>query len=227
LSFVSSAANAQEQGFYIGGGVGQTHFDYPIAEQIRDAYTPPPPDGFFSFVDASLGDDSDSGYKAFAGYKLTSWLGVEMAWHDLGQVDFGFGLAVVLDGQFIPDTRTDQVSEVSLQGPSLALVGDYVFNEQTSGKLRLGVFDADIDYVQGDVGFNANSVSKDEDSDQVAMLGLSAQYQFAPQWSVRGDWDYFKDVGRRIILGEDSGGGFGVMKAINTFSVNLVYDIGP
>jgi OmpA-like transmembrane domain len=214
LTAVCSFAHAQESGFYIGGGAGQASFDDSIAEQIQDAYTPQPPGVNFAFRSAAMTDDSDTSFKGFIGYKFMPWLGVELAWHDLGKVSFDYSLTSrSATGQVIFSETVSLSSEVSVQGPSLSVVGDYSFNEQFSGKLRLGLLDAEIDYRE-------SRNFRNSDNHSARLVGLSGQYQFTPQWGVRGDWDHIIGVGKRFDLGSDSNGEF---ESVDVLSLNLVY----
>jgi hypothetical protein len=62
-----AAAIAADNGFYLGGSVGQTTTDFP--GELSD-----------------LIDDEDQGYKIVAGYRLLDWFGVEASYVDLGEV---------------------------------------------------------------------------------------------------------------------------------------------
>jgi OmpA-like transmembrane domain len=217
LTALCGFAQAQESGFYIGGGAGQASFDDSIAEQIQDAYTPQPRGVNFAFRSAVMTDDSDTSFKGFIGYKFMPWLGAELAWHDLGKVGFDYSLtARSSTGQVILSEIANLSSEVSVQGPSLSVVGDYAFNEQFSGKLRLGLLDAEIDYRE-----SGSNDFRNSDNHSARLIGLSGQYQLTPQWGVRGDWDHIIGVGKRFDLGSDSNGEF---ESVDVLSLNLVYN---
>ena len=65
LTTLAASAQAADNGFYLGASVGRAGFE----DIVED----------FDF------DDDDVGWKAFAGFRFTNWLGAEASYIDFGE----------------------------------------------------------------------------------------------------------------------------------------------
>lgn len=214
----ASTAQAASPGFYVGAGIGQARYDDTIPTQIRDAYRNDPG---YSFVSASMVDDTDQAWKIFGGYRILPWLGVEFSWVDLGEVRSNFVLR-----SLVPLTNANAVIDgrYKISGPSGTVFGELDFTDNFSGLLRFGLYNAKLDYSEG--GLNAdNSPHSYSHSDSTTKItyGLGLNVRVNPSWDVRLDWDRYTDVGRRFALRNETNGRF---DHIDLISLNLAYRFG-
>jgi OOP family OmpA-OmpF porin len=70
-AFAQSSADENDEGFYIGGGVGQFNLKLDDVDQTDEAIE-------------SL-DDSDTAWKAFAGWRMNPYFSLEVAYVDFGR----------------------------------------------------------------------------------------------------------------------------------------------
>lgn len=218
LFATAGMAQAGGEGFYVGAGVGQARFDDGLPEQIRSAYTNYPD---YSFVSGRMTDDTDESWKIFGGYRFLPWLGMEFAWVDLGEV----GSNYVLHSQ-VPATNADAniFGHYGISGPSASLFGELDFNDRISGILRVGLFNAQLDYEETGTGADGLPHRFSNDSDNTKLTyGLGLNVRVNDNWDVRLDWDRYTDVGRRFALTDDGNGRF---DHIDLVSMNLAYRFG-
>ena len=142
-------------GAYVGAGAGRSDIDAS--------------DNGVSF------EDSDTGWKVFAGYAFNEYFAVEGAWVDFGDFNdnifdpfFGISLPVSLD----------------LDGFSVSGVGSYPIGESASVFGKVGVWSWDVDA-------KALGISSDDSGTDV-MFGVGGSYSFTDALSVRAEWERFK-----------------------------------
>lgn len=216
---LAGTAHAAEPGFYIGGGVGQSDFSDNYSDQVRRAYTG---NTGFSFVSAKLTDDSDTAYKIFGGYRFLPWLGVELAWNDLGEAGSHYvlhSLVPLTDANAIIDGR------YRVKGVSVSLFGELEFNETFSGIARVGVFNSRTEYTESGVQASGDPwhFSAPDDTSTKSTVGLGVNWRVTPNWDVRFDYDRYYDIGNNFTLTEDGNGRF---DHIDVASINLAYRFG-
>lgn len=211
-------AQAGEPGFYVGGGIGQARYDDNIPSQIRDAYRN---DTGYSFVSATLRDDTDQAWKLFGGYRFLPWLGVEFGWVDLGQVRSNFVLHSLVP---LTNANASIDGRYEIAGPTGTVFGEIDFTDNLSGLLRVGLYNAQLDYSESGTSAD-NSPHRYSHSDDTTKLtyGLGLNVRVNPSWDVRLDWDRYTDVGRRFGLREETNGRF---EHIDFVSLNLAYRFG-
>lgn len=214
----AGTAQAGEPGIYVGGGIGQARYDDNIPSQIRDAYRN---DTGYSFVSATMLDDTDQAWKLFGGYRFLPWLGVEFGWVDLGEVRSNFVLH-----SLVPLTNANATinGRYKVAGPSGTVFGEIDFTDNFSGLLRVGLYNAQLDYSEGGISADnsPHSYSHDDDSTKLT-YGLGLNVRVNTSWDVRLDWDRYTDVGRRFALQEDTNGRF---EHVDFVSLNLAYRFG-
>lgn len=211
-------AQAGEPGFYVGGGIGQARFDDSLTDQIRSAYAN---NSGYSFVSGRMTDDTDEAWKLFGGYRFLPWLGVEFAWVELGEV----GSNYVLHSQ-VPATNANAniFGHYDIGGPSATVFGELDFNDRTSGILRVGLYNAQLDYEETGTGADGLAHRFSNSSDNTKLTyGLGLNVRINPNWDVRLDWDRYTDAGRRFGLENDTNGRF---DHIDLVSMNLAYRFG-
>ena len=157
LSSPVLSADALENPWYVGGGVGQSKAD--------DAC-----DGVSSC------DDTDTGWKLFGGYRFTQYVAVEAGYVDLGEFSGNVsGIGVSAEAT----------------GVTAHVVGTLPINDRFSLLGRLGTIYADVDVKASAFGI---SVSEDDQSFAFA-AGLGAEVNITDQFSLRAEYELFKDIG--------------------------------
>lgn len=149
--------------FYLGGGGGQTKFH--DLEEVRTACTT---------VGATCTvDDTDTGFKLFAGYRFGPYLALEGGYIDLGES--------VADST-VPVTAT---AELTAQGGFVSLLPQIPIGTVGAifGRIGLSAVDAELTASAGGESF--------EDSSGAAGLvfGAGAEVHLTPQVSIRGEWE--------------------------------------
>jgi OOP family OmpA-OmpF porin len=172
----SPVAVAEETGWYVGGGLGQTREGnhHPrITSQLAGA----------GLRTNSISDDSrDIGYKLFAGKKINKNFAIEGGYFNLGQ--FGFTANTTPAGSL--------TGNIKLQGLNLDAVGILPITEKFSAFGRVGVqyHQARDTFTRtGAVTVSNPSPRKSEANYKV---GLGVQYDFTPSLGMRGEWERYR-----------------------------------
>lgn len=144
---------ADEMGGYVGGSFGKTTSDA------------------LDYLDAIAGvsvDDSDTGYKVFAGYNFNANFAVEGFYADLGEI-----------------SATDGVDKISVDVDSLgvALLGKLPVGEKAEVFAKVGyqIWDAEMSE-------NGTKIADDDGSD--VMYGIGAAYNIN-NVSIRAEYERF------------------------------------
>ena len=191
---------ATELGWYAGANVGQTRSkidDGKITSRLLGG----------GFATSSIShDDSDTGYKLFAGYKFNRNFALEGGYFDLGR--FGYSATTVPAGTLN--------GSIKLRGLNLDAVGILPINQKFSAFGRIGV-----NYAEAKDSFSgtgAVAVTNPNPSKREAnlKLGLGLQYDFTRSVGVRAEVERY-----RI---NDAVGSKG---DIDMISAGLIYRFGP
>jgi OmpA-OmpF porin, OOP family len=187
--FAVSSVQAQQQlatGWYIGGGLGKTDieldnsdFDIPGTIQTRD--------------------ESDTGWKFFAGYQFTRHFGAELTYANLGEASAGYSVGAAGS------------ASVNYEASSWALAATARFPVGAFSILgRLGAARNEAELTVGSVGgalgaaLTAAGLGAGTSSSKTRnslYWGLGAQYDLARNFGVRLDYDNFGKFGNE----EDTG----------------------
>jgi len=121
-------------------------------------------------------DDTDTGWKLFGGYRFTQYVAIEAGYVDLGEYSGSSG-------------GISASAEVT--GVTAHVVGTLPLHERFSLIGRLGTIYADVDAKASGFG-----VSVDEDDQFFAFAaGVGAEVNITDQFSLRAEYELFKDVG--------------------------------
>ena len=149
--------------------------------------------------------DKDSGYKVFGGYQFGRYFAVEGGYFDLGK--FGYTATTIPAG-----TMNGAIKQ---RGLNLDLVGILPKSDRFSLSARIGTNYAEAtDTFSGTGAVNVPTTGTNK-SEANLKLGLGAQWDFTPSWSVRAELERY-----RI---NDAIGSRG---DINMASIGLVYRFG-
>ena len=154
-------ASGQAQGFYLGGGLAQ--FAYEERGRVAGQ-------------DYHLERQTDWGWKAYGGYRINRYLGLEVAYADLGEPSGD----VELGGS--PSAYEAEVAATAWFG---YLVG-YIPIGPVELVPKLGV--ADWDSTLTLTNTNSGNVTKTDNSGKDQAVSLGLQYT-AYRWAVRADWE--------------------------------------
>jgi hypothetical protein len=183
----ASASGADFGGIYLGGGLGGAHYDIDYSSQVRSAYDGSP----FTVQSAAMDRRSDFAYKAFIGYPFVPQFAAELSYVDLGQPKAHYDLTSTL-GLY---TRS---ASYRIRGANLAGVGIVPVTDALSLHGMLGVFYSRLEYSESGTnapGGEPYAFSAPNRWRADLSFGLGAAYRLHERWSIRGDWDRFRNIG--------------------------------
>lgn len=216
---LTTNVDAAESGFYVGGGLGQSGYSGDIARQIERRY-----EGFelSTLNSARIADDSDSASKLFVGYRFGSWLGLELAWHYLGEARTEYRLSPITPISPPPPGITIS-GRYEATGPALTVFGEWEFSDRVSAMLRAGAIHTSLDYDEVSIAGEAYTFRAPDDSELRPTVGVGLNWRMTPQWDLRLDYDRFIGIGKRFDFDDDTNGRFDHLDAL---SLNLAYRFG-
>ena len=156
LAFAAPAAAQGLSGFYVGGTIGQA--------EAKDAC-----EGLASC------DDKDTAWRLLGGFQLGRIFGVELGYHDLGEVSApGIGLESTV-WELVGIARLPLANAFSLYGKA----GAYRAKVEGTGGL------SGLDETNNDLTF-----------------GVGVQFDISPSLGLRGEWQRYRDMGGDDVGGE-------------------------
>lgn len=172
VGLIAAPQASAQRGFYVGGSMGWSKFD----------------DGYVvgSLIDSGTVEGNDVGFKIFGGYQFNHYFGVELAYVDLGTLNYrGTSAGIPVTGGSA-DTWGINVSVVGILplNPSFALfgkVGAFVWEANARDRLAGAPFFFEADGT--DVSF-----------------GVGASYNISANVSLRAEWEMFKAVDNISLL---------------------------
>ena len=156
-------ASASDTGFYLGAGIGRSSID--ILE-------------FYPSLGESV-EQTNTGYKAYGGYRFLKFIAVEA-----GYADFGSPQGIERNVQEHPER-----AEVSVKGWDAFAVGILPVSNVVDifGKLGMMSWDTNITSVQdGEVIFSESSTGTD------VAYGIGVGFWVGPNVTLRGEGEWFK-----------------------------------
>jgi OOP family OmpA-OmpF porin len=181
----AGTAQAQQTGFYVGAGVGQskgTNVDAnDVSNFLRDkGYTNP----------SSTADDRDTSYRLTAGYSLNPAVAVEAIYADIGR----FGTrSTVTNGTVSADYKA--------KGYGVDLVLSAPMSEQFSVFGRVGVLQAKTEADFRSSGVVVLNAGRGSTTKTAQHYGLGLQFNLTKAVALRAEVERFRK------LGDDSTGG--------------------
>lgn len=165
----SPMVSAEDNGWYLGGSLGQARADIDNAEISSELLEP-------GVIARTLDEDNrDTGFKVFAGYQFNPYFSLEGGYFDLGE--FEFNAATVPPGTLDGST--------SVGGINLDVVGYLPFNKKLSAFARLGANYAEVEsvFTGTDAATNANFSTSERNVNP--KFGLGLQYAFNERLALR------------------------------------------
>jgi OOP family OmpA-OmpF porin len=176
-ALVMTSAQAADTGLYVGGSVGQAKFnDFRGSDLDAEFAT-------LGITSSSSTDDTDTSWKAFAGYRIMKYLAVEGAYTNFGEATANTIITSPLAG--VVNTT------VEAEAWTLSALGILPLGDKFSLFARGGVnfWNADISATGTGGGVIATASEDDDGTDWV--YGVGAAYNFTNNLSVRGEWERY------------------------------------
>lgn len=207
-----SVAAAAQADFYVGGGASYVELDSQRSSRdfVFTGVEPGPSNIRFSQ------DDHDFGWQFYGGYQWTKYLAVEIAYLDLGEISstlqFDTPIYVEEPTTIVGDSSpfftavATQDMDVDTTGFTLSALVAYPNSSAFVPFVKAGVFQWQEEYHNSDsldislpsLFGPAQSWSDSEDGRSLA-LGLGVDYRLTDLLSLRGEYDYLRDVNDRNI----------------------------
>ena len=188
IAFAAPAC-AQTQGWYIGGGIGQSKANNAGGcSDLNGVFLP----GF-----DCTSNDTSTGWKLFAGYQLNEHLALEAGYVDLG--NFKISASGNFAGPPLPPGPGTASGSDKATGFSLDAVGTLPINEQFGLIGRIGIFAWTLDASSSAAqtgAVNPLSVStSDKPSGTSLDFGVGVKYDFNRDVGVRAEFQRFQSIG--------------------------------
>lgn len=199
VALASSPALAKEPalGFYVGGGVGASSFRSDYASQVGNAYA----NTGFTVDAASVTDDRDTAWKAYAGWRFHPYGAIEAAWLDFGEARTHYAIGVPAQGTAIRDGR------YRLQGAELSALGIVPIGERMTVYAKAGALFSRLEYDEsGADQYGTPASFAHTNRDTQFLWGLGGSVEIGDALSVRVEWQRAEGVGDTFAL-TDSGNG--------------------
>ncbi|MEX0824233.1 MAG: OmpA family protein, partial [Woeseia sp.] len=167
--FAIPAAAADPSHWYLGAGLGESQADIAEEEIRADLLA----SGFTTsgFAD----EESDFGYKLFAGYQFNRYLAVEGGFFDLGKFDYT--ATTVPAGTYS--------GELEFQGFNVDLVGMMPFYERAAVFARIGAHHGETDVAFAGTGAVTVSTTDASESGTNYKFGVGLQYSVTDALDLR------------------------------------------
>jgi len=187
--------------WYVGAGIGYSRVSIDDIAPIAGT----------TFTQSK--DESDTGWKIFAGYHFNPNFAVEAGYVDLGKFN--------QTANFTAPTTLTVSEDIEASGPFVDLIGVLPVNDSFSVYARGGAIYASSKTTVNISGASpalaaalaAAGATSDSSDDVRGEAGLGAQFDFNRNFGVRGEWERYFSLGTN-----NSGKG-----DVDLFSVNLIY----
>lgn len=176
LSGTAAAAFADDGGWYVGMGAGQSQSKLDERRVLGEASAA-------GFAPGGLGwDNHGDAYKAFVGYGFTRYFALEGSYFDLGK--YGFSAPTLPAGAIGAETK--------VHGFGADLVGIIPFTPRFSMFAKLGASDASTHNAFTAVAPNAPPASSSREWRTNPKIGAGMQYDLARHFALRAEWERYR-----------------------------------
>lgn len=181
---VAHAADAATTSWYGGISVGQSNARDFSASDLNSTLA----QSGLTASGTSV-DDTDTGWKLFAGYQFNPYFAVEGGYLNLGRFDAHTTVTAV-HGSPITPTSVDARVKVK-DGLFIDAVGILPITEQLSAFGKLGVYSLKTEISASAGGASASDNARNSD----LTYGLGVSYSFNKELALRAEWERFRKVG--------------------------------
>jgi len=199
VAIAAAPAIAKEPalGFYVGAGAGVSSFRGDYASQVNQAYA-----GTGFTVDAaSVTDDRDTAWKAYAGWRFHPYGAIEAAWLDFGEARTHYAIGVPNIGAATRDGR------YRLSGAEISALGIVPIGDRATVYAKAGALFSQLKYDESGLNQFGEPGSFSHTNRETKFLwGLGGSFELVDSLAVRVEWQRAEDIGERFAL-TDSGNG--------------------
>jgi OOP family OmpA-OmpF porin len=199
VAIAAAPAIAKEPalGFYVGAGAGVSSFRGDYASQVDQAYA-----GTGFTVDAAtVTDDRDTAWKAYAGWRFHPYGAIEAAWLDFGEARTHYAIGVPNIGAATRDGR------YRLSGVELSALGIVPIGDRATVYAKAGALFSQLKYDESGLNQFGEPGSFSHTNRETKLLwGLGGSFELVDSLAVRIEWQRAEDIGERFAL-TDSGNG--------------------
>jgi OOP family OmpA-OmpF porin len=199
---IPPGASAQDSPWYLGGSIGQSRVKLDTGGLSSDLAAAGMANTGFS------GNETDTGFKLFGGYRFHPNFAVEGGYAELGEFSAS-GTVTTFNFAPIVPLPTKVTIKVG-QGLHLAVVGNLPLANQFSVFGRLGGYN-----VRTEMKVTVSGISSSESARNTGfLLGAGVGYDFTRNVGMRVEWEQFNKVGDKDKTGQGD---------VGLLSVGLVY----
>jgi len=199
VAIAAAPAIAKEPalGFYVGAGAGVSSFRGDFASQVNQAYA-----GTGFTVDAAtVTDDRDTAWKAYAGWRFHPYGAIEAAWLDFGEARTHYAIGVPNIGAATRDGR------YRLSGAEVSALGIVPLGDRATVYAKAGALFSQLKYDESGLNQFGEPGSFSHTNRETKFLwGLGGSFELVDSLAVRIEWQRAEDIGERFAL-TDSGNG--------------------
>lgn len=173
-----TSVQAADTGFYVGGSLGQSKVnDFNGADIDAELLSD------FGLTSSTSTDDTDTGWKAFAGYRFMKYLAVEGAYTNFGEATAN--TIVTAPGAGIVNTTVES------EAWTVSALGILPLGDRFSLFGRLGVNFWNVDVSATGTGSGGTASASDSDDGTDWVYGVGAAFSINKNLSVRGEWERY------------------------------------
>jgi OmpA-OmpF porin, OOP family len=199
ILLASRAVYAQDQGWYMGAGFGQTKADNAgSCSDFNGVFNP----GFSCSI-----KDTDTGWKLFAGYQFNKYLAVEGSYVDLGK------FTISANGN-VGATAVAASGDAKPTGFGADVVASWPITNEFAVLGRAGVFTWSLDFPVNVSGGGISQSTNNKPTGSSLDFGIGVKYDFAKNVGIRAEWTRYTDIGDDNTTGKSD---------VDLLSVSLVY----
>ncbi len=179
----SQEAGAADRQWYVGAGAGGAETDFTESD-LSSALSA----RGHTISNVSV-DDSDMGWKLFAGVTFGPYFGAEFTYLDSGEVDASFTSSTTDVDQLLQDTA--EVLPFLADGVALSAVARYDFNDRFTVFGKVGAFHWESDAI-ADIVSGASGTAGVGDTGTDITWGVGGELSFSERWGIRAEWEHYE-----------------------------------
>lgn len=179
------AAHAADLTNWYGGiTIGQSEVQDASASEINSTLT-----GAGLAVSGTSVDDTDTGWKLFAGYQFNKYFALEGGYVNLGRFDANTTVTAVNGNPITPTSISANIKVKD--GLYFDAVGILPVSETFSVFGKLGAYSLKTELSASAAGASASDSARNSD----LTYGVGVNYSFSKDLKMRGEWERFEKVG--------------------------------
>ena len=202
VTVLPSTSHAQDSRFYIGGSIGRSQVKIDTGALADETTAAGLSNTGYS------ANNSDTGWKLFAGYKFHPNFAVEGGYVDLGKFSASTIITAVNGTPIVPTSLTFSIK--ATEGFFVSGLGIWPVNNQFSMFGKVGGYNMKTEATASVLGINISDNARNNGW----LLGLGGQFDFTKNVGLRLEWERFNEVGDKDKTGQGD---------VGLLSLGLVY----